>query len=130
MVASDFDPVNGQVSHIASLDDQTGAGVLGASSGTSIAAIAFEPGNAAPDLRADLQAAIASGAIDNAGVARALLAKLDAATDAQSLGQCGVATRIYNAFISDIKAQSGKHIAAATAAQLISDAQTSIASCS
>ena len=130
MVASDFDPVNGQVSHIASLNDETGAGVLGASTGTSIGAIAFEPGNAAPDLRADLQAAIASGAIDNAGVARALLAKLDAATAAQSRGQCGVATRIYNAFISDVKAQSGKHVAAATAAQLISDAQSSIANCS
>jgi hypothetical protein len=129
LVASDFDPVNGQVSHITSINDQTGAGVLGASTGTNIAAIAFEPANAAPDLRSDLQAAIASGAIDNAGVARALLAELDAATAAQTRGQCSVATRIYKAFINDLRAQSGKHVSPATAARLAGEAQFLMTHC-
>lgn len=129
LVASDFDPVIGLVSHIAAIDDQTGAGVLGASTGTGIAAIAFEPSRAAPNLRADLEAAIASGAIDNAGVGRALLAELDAAAAAQARGQCTAAVRIYQSFINDVQAQSGKHIAPATAAQLISEAQLLIANC-
>jgi hypothetical protein len=130
MVQSDFDPAIGLVSHIASINDQTGAGVLGASTGTGIATIAFEPANAAPNLKADLQAAIASGAIDNAGVAGALLAELNAATAAQSRGQCSAAIRLYQAFINDLMAQSGKHVAAATATQLAGEAQFQMTQCS
>jgi hypothetical protein len=126
LIASDFDPVNGLVSHITTINDQTGAGVQGASTGTSIAAIAFEPSNAVPNLQADLQAATASGAIDDAGVARALLAEAKAASAAK---QCSVAARIYQSFINNVKAQSGKHIAPATAALLIGEAKFLIANC-
>jgi len=130
MVQSDFVPGIGSVSHITSIDDQTGAGVLGASTGTGIATIAFEPGGAAaPNLKADLQAAIDSGAIDNAGVGKALTAKLDAAAAAQTRGQCKAAANLYQAFINDLKAQSGKHVSAAAAAQLAGEAQLQITQC-
>jgi hypothetical protein len=43
--------------------------------------------------------------------------------------QCGTAASLYKAFISAVKAQSGKHIAAATASQLVSEAQFLIANC-
>jgi hypothetical protein len=76
-----------------------------------------------------VNSAAASGAIDNAGVATALIAQLDAAAAARANGQCTTAANIYSAFINAVTAQSGTHISAATAAQLVSEAQFLIANC-
>jgi len=125
-----FDPILGPIAHIASINDQTGAGVLGASTGTNIAAIAFEVPSITPDsIKADVQTALASGAITNAGLGTSLLGELNAASDARSRGQCAVAANLYNAFIGELQAQSGKQVATATASQLISEAQFLIANC-
>jgi hypothetical protein len=95
-----------------------------------IRSLAFEAVAVTPaQLRADLQAAVASGAIDSAGVANALLAELNAAAAAQARGQCGAAASIYGAFVNDLNALSGKHVAAATASQLAGEAGAVMASC-
>jgi hypothetical protein len=47
-----FDPLHpelAQVAHIVSINDQTGAGVLGGSTGTNVPALVFEPATAPPD---------------------------------------------------------------------------------
>jgi hypothetical protein len=124
------DPILGPIAHIASVNDQTGAGVLGGTTNTNIAAIAFEPTLVTPEgLSADVRSALESGAIDNSGVASSLLAELNAAAAARSRGDCGTAAKLYTAFINDVTAQSGKHIAAGTASQLASEAQVLIANC-
>jgi hypothetical protein len=128
-----FDPLHpelAQQAHIVSINDQTGAGALGGSTGTIVPALAFEPVQITPaSVAADVENAFSSGAINNAGVANSLLAKLDAAAAASSRGQCGTAANIYQAFINELNAQSGKHVATATATQLISEAQFLIANC-
>jgi hypothetical protein len=124
------DPIQGPIAHIASINDQTGAGVLGATTGTNLAALAFEPVLITPEsIKADVRAALASGAISNAGITKSLLAKLNAAGDARSRGQCATAANIYNAFINELKAQGGQQVAATTASQLIGEAQFLIANC-
>jgi hypothetical protein len=123
------DPVLGPIAHIAAIDDTTGNGTLGGSTGTNLAAIAFEGVPiTAESIKADVRAALTSGAIDNAGVASSLLAKLDAASAARSRGQCAAAGSIYGAFINELTSQSA-HVQAATAAQLISEARFLIANC-
>ncbi len=124
------DPVQGPIAHIASINDQTGAGVLGGTTGTNLAAIAFEPVLITPEsIKADVRTALASGAITNPDFAGALLAQLSAAETARSRGQCTTAANIYNAFINTLKAQSGNQVAATTASQLISEAKFLIANC-
>ncbi len=125
-----FDDPMGPIAHIASINDQTGAGVLGGTTGTNLAAIVFEPVLITPEsIKADVRAALSSGAITNAGIANSLLAKLNAAGDARSSGHCATASNIYNAFINELKAQSGNQVTAATASQLISEARFLIANC-
>jgi len=83
-----------------------------------------------PDsIKADVNQFLSSGAIKNAGLANSLLAKLDAAAAARARGQCNVAANIYQAFIHEVAAQSGKGIDAVAAAILIADAQYLIAHC-
>jgi hypothetical protein len=83
-----------------------------------------------PDsIKDDVQQFLASGAITNHGNANSLLAKLNAAANARARGQCSTAANIYGAFISELQAQSGKHVDAAAAAIMIADAQYLIAHC-
>ena len=130
-VQDDFSaPFLGPIAHIASINDQTGAGELGGSTGTNLAAIAFEPVLITPEsIKTDVRNALASGAIDNQGVANSLLVKLDAAGKARAGGNCAAAARHYNSFINELEAQSGKHVAKPTADQLISEAKFLIANC-
>jgi hypothetical protein len=124
------DPIQGPLAHIASINDQTGSGLLGATTGTNIAALAFEPVLITPEsIKTDVRSALVSGAIDNGGIANSLLVKLDAAGKARAGGNCASAARHYNAFINELEAQSGKHVAKATADQLISEAKFLIANC-
>jgi hypothetical protein len=124
------DPMLGPIAHIAAIKDTTGDGTLSGSTGTNLAAIAFEGVTITPDsIKADVTSALASRAIDSTGVARSLLAELNAAANARARGQCSAAAKVYQAFISEVTAQRGQHIAAATADQLISEAKFLIANC-
>lgn len=67
-----------------------------------------EPSVAA--LRDCVQHAAAQGAIADPGLTQSLLAKLDAAQAAIVRGQPVVAVSILEAFLAEVKAQSGKHI--------------------
>jgi hypothetical protein len=77
----------------------------------------------------EVQQFMQDGAFKNQGQARSLLAKLDAAAKARSRGDCSAAANIYQAFINELRAQSGKGIDAAAAAILTADAQYLIAHC-
>jgi hypothetical protein len=78
-------------------------------------------------LRSCVEHAISQGHIDNVGIGRALLAKIDAAAKAVSTGDATRAVNILHAFISQVDAQSGRHIHAEHAAHLRSHAQAVIA---
>lgn len=71
----------------------------------------------------------ASGDINNAGIETALLAKLRAAAAARAAGNCTLAGQIYQAFINQVRAQTGQHIDAKAANLLIPAAQYLIANC-
>jgi uncharacterized protein DUF4394/FIMAH domain-containing protein len=128
-----FDITTGDVSdQVVSIQDQSGGINVGVSSSDAITALAFA-GPAVPitpdTLKADVQSALASGAISKAGVAKTLLDDLDAAQAARDRGQCKTASNIYQQFISDVTAQTGKSIAASTASKLISEAQFLAVNC-
>jgi len=65
--------------------------------------------------------------IDNKGVAKSLMAKLDGAQAALDRGQTRVAINKLNAFINEVNAQSGKHIASDHAGMLVEHANKVIA---
>lgn len=95
--------------------------------------LAFEapatPPITSESIKADVRSAEASGAIDNQGIAKSLLETLDLAGSALAAGDCADAAIQYELFIEEVSAQSGKHIAASVASQLISEAQFLIANC-
>jgi hypothetical protein len=139
-----FDPAFGFQDHMVSINDQTGATTSSLMSGESLVSIAFEapPAITPESIKDDVRSALANGSIDNAGVATSLLAKLNAAADARArstasgsrLIGCSTAANIYQAFIDEVTAQSASsptrgHISAATASQLVSEAQFLIANC-
>ena len=132
-MTQDVNDVYGFFQVLQSVNDQNGSVSVGSTkfpTGVFLQYLAFEGVTITPDsIKADVNAAGASGAIDNAGVATALVAQLDAAAAARANAQCTTAANIYSAFINTVKAQSGAHVAAATAAQLISEAQFLIANC-
>lgn len=119
--------------YIQSINDQTG--VTTTSTGSLppdqfVNDIAFEGVGITPDsIKADVSNALASGAITNHGTANSLLVKLDAAADARTGGDCANAAKDYQKFIDELQKQSGKHVAAATATQLINEAQFLIDNC-
>jgi hypothetical protein len=116
-----------------SINDQSGAVSVGSTqfpTGVFLQYLAFEGVAITPDsIKADVRSALASGAIDNAGIANSLLVKLNAAAAERAAGRCSGAANQYNAFINEVNAQNGKHIAAATAAQLVGEAQFLVANC-
>jgi len=131
LINSTFDFLTGPATFITSVDDRGGvAPVNGASTPDFLTSLGFLGTAITPDsIRADVRSALASGAIDSAGVANALLSQLNAAAAARAAGQCTTAASIYQAFINAVDAQSGKHVAAATAANIVSEAQFLIANC-
>lgn len=115
---------------IANVNDQTGASTVSPQTAQTVWEIAFQSPPITPEsIQSDVRNGLASVAIDNAGVAHSLLAKLSGAADARSRGQCGTAAHKYDSFIHELSAQSGKHVAEATAAQLTAEAQFLIANC-
>ena len=67
------------------------------------------------------------GHVTNPGVANSLLRKVEAAHAALDRGQPEVAAEVLGAFISEVRAQSGKHIAPEHAGHLIRHAEGVIA---
>ncbi len=74
-------------------------------------------------LQACVQQAAVMGVIDNAGITNSLLKKLGKAQSAQENGKPRVAIHQLKAYINEVKAQSGKHIAAEHARHMIMHAQ-------
>jgi hypothetical protein len=70
-----------------------------------------------------------SGLIMNLGLENSLLSKLRAAADARARGNCAEAAHIYQAFINEVRAQSGTGIDPVAAAILIADAEYLMANC-
>jgi hypothetical protein len=127
-----FDLNPGGASHVMSINDQTGASTSGAATTEFLGSLAFLPAlvTITPDsIKADVRSAVASGAIKGRGLAKSLLAKLDEAAEARAHGHCKAAANSYAAFIKEVRAESGKHIALPTATQLVSEAQFLIANC-
>jgi hypothetical protein len=96
--------------------------------GPSTVSVTFTIIVTAESIKSDVKKFLASGAISQNGE-KSLLAKLDAAASARARGQCATANNIYNAFINELKAQSGKKISAQAAAIMIADALYLIAHC-
>jgi hypothetical protein len=83
-----------------------------------------------PDsIKGDVSQFLGAGKIKNNGEANSLLAKLNAAANARAAGRCDTANNIYQAFINELNAQSGKGVDAAAAAIMIADALYLIAHC-
>jgi hypothetical protein len=125
-----FDPLTGPITHIASIDDTTGNGVLGGSTNNTIVSLFFITPSVTPDsIISDVKSALATNAITSAGVGAALLAELNQAKAARARGDCATAANIYQAFVKDVTAQNGKAIVTSTASQLIGEALFLIANC-
>ena len=83
-----------------------------------------------PDsIKGDVTQFLQGGAIKNSGEATSLLAKLDAAAAARARGECSTAANLYQAFINELMAQSGKGVDPAAATIMLSDAQYLITHC-
>ncbi|HKC84050.1 MAG TPA: hypothetical protein VKD46_08635, partial [bacterium] len=82
----------------------------------------------AESIKDDVRQFLASGAV-TLDEGKSLLGQLDAAASARAKGDCATANRIYQAFIRELQAQSGKHVSAQAAAIMIADAQYLIAHC-
>ncbi len=88
----------------------------------SSASVTFSVIATLPSLRADLSRFYAEGKIDNRGVYNSLMMKLIQAENAIAKGKYQNARNLLKAFISEVQAQSGKHITPEAAAILIADA--------
>jgi hypothetical protein len=96
--------------------------------GTSMASVTFTIIVTAESIKDDVGQFLASGAI-TLDHGRSLLGMLNAAASARAKGDCATANRIYQAFINELQAQSGKKVTAQAAAIMIADAQYLIAHC-
>ena len=83
----------------------------------------------AESIKEDVNIFTAGGQIKNPGLPTALLAKLTTAATLRASGKCSQAANLYQAFIQDLQAQSGKGVDPVAAAIMIADAQFLIAHC-
>jgi hypothetical protein len=83
----------------------------------------------ADSIQSDVNQFVTSGAITDVNWAKSLLAKLGNASAARAAGDCSGAASIYQAFISELQAQSSKNVTATAASVIIADAQYLIAHC-
>jgi len=127
-----FDLLN-PIDQIITINDQTDSFAPSAGNITTpqLESMYFQPQvTVTPDsLAADVRGSLASGEITKAGVANTLLSALNAAQAARTRGQCKTAANIYQQFINDIAAQTGKSIAIATASRLTREAENLQGSC-
>jgi hypothetical protein len=92
------------------------------------APVTFEIIATSSSIMADVNQMVGDGQISG-NRATSLLAKLNAAAAARARGDCATAASIYEAFIHEVNAQTGRSIDPAAAAILIADAQYLIAHC-
>jgi len=117
---------------VATINDKTGAFSVSPVVAGQLWSLYFEtpaPVITPDSIIADVESALSTGAITNAGVANSLLAELNQAKAARGRDQCRTAANLYQSFINDVQAQSGKTIAPATASQLVIEAEFLIANC-
>jgi len=118
-----FNPID----QIVTINDQNGGFTTSTGNLTTnqLESTYFQPQvTVTPDsIAADVRASLASGAITKEGIASSLLSELDAAKAARDRGQCKTASNIYQQFVDDVSAQSGKSITVATASRLTSEAE-------
>lgn len=95
---------------------------------TSSQAITFSIIVTPDSIIADVNEFLAAGKIAQ-NHAQSLLAKLEAAKDKRAAADCTTASNIYQAFINEVQAQSGKHIDPTAASIMIGDAQYLITNC-
>ena len=127
-----FDFVN-PIDQIVTISEQTGAFTLSASNITTsqLESMYFmRLVTVTPDsLSGDVRSSLTSGQITKASVANTLLSDLNAAQAARNRGQCKTAANIYQQFMNDVAAQTGKSIALATASRLTREAENLQGSC-
>jgi hypothetical protein len=70
-----------------------------------------------------VQHAATMGVISNKGITNSLLEMLEAAQAAEENNKPGEATKVLQAFINEVEALSGKHIASEQAAHMVMHAQ-------
>ena len=75
------------------------------------------------ELKSEIEELSSEGEIDNQGIVTSLLAKLDAAQKLIDEGKIDQAKNLLNAFLNEVQAQSGKHIAREAAELLIQAAE-------
>jgi len=75
------------------------------------------------ELKTETEELGSQGKIDNQGIVTSLIAKLNVAQKLVEDGKIGQAENILNAFINEVKAQSGKHITPGAAGILIESAE-------
>ena len=83
----------------------------------------------AESIKEDVTIFAAAGKIKVPGLPTALLATLNSAAEARARGNCAQATSLYEAFIRQLQAQSGKGVDAVAAAIMIADAQYLVVHC-
>jgi hypothetical protein len=93
------------------------------------ASVAFRVVATTASLREAIGRMFDMGDIEKAGIARSLLAKLEAAEAARASGNCVLAASQYEAFASEVNAQTPNHISPAAAAILLTDAAYLSAHC-
>jgi hypothetical protein len=124
---------NGQPNHLLTelaLGDHTFAvTALDNVSNTRTSTLKFTIIVTADSIKDDVTQFLQSGAINHSGIANSPLSKLNSAAAARGRSQCSAAASIYQAFINELQAQSGKHVDAPAAAIMIADAQYLIAHC-
>jgi hypothetical protein len=72
----------------------------------------------------DIANSLELGLIDNHGIANSLSQKIQEASDAAERGQTQTETSVLMAFINEVRAQSGKHVAVTAALVLVNDANS------
>jgi hypothetical protein len=98
--------------------------------GTNSASVTFTIIVTAASIQTDVTQFLQSGDIKGPGEANSLLSKLVAAAAKRAAGKCSTAANIYQAFIQELQAQSGKGVSVTAAAIMIADAQYLITHCS
>ena len=96
---------------------------------TSSLSVTFTIVVSAESIKDDVDHFAGAGQIKNAGLTNSLLSKLNAAAAARAAGNCTAASNIYEAFINELNAQSGKGIDPTAAAIMTADARYLIANC-
>ncbi len=97
--------------------------------GTNSASVTFTIIVTAASIQTDVTQFLQSGDIKSPGEANSLLSKLVAAAAKRAAGKCSTAANIYQLFIQELQAQSGKGVSVTAAAIMIADAQYLITHC-